>query len=173
MTSLDCTSTVYSRTRIRPVRHVRTHQTPLKGCRPARRAEMEQGLCLHKGGAGSIRFARQAALQVSLARSSSIQRHVCHPARRETCSDQRELAEVYRANTLDEQVNRAYDQYKQRESDILKNSFLQSLKCESSPLLHRRHLGFARPYPSLPSPRSRKRIEGAQIHLHLDCIPGS
>lgn len=36
-------------------------------------------------------------------------------------------------DTLDDQVNRAYQQYQSRESDLLKNSFLQSLKCRPSP----------------------------------------
>ena len=42
-----------------------------------------------------------------------------------------------RVDTLDEQVARAYQQYQSRESDLLKNSFLQSLKCESPHLVRR------------------------------------
>jgi hypothetical protein len=42
-------------------------------------------------------------------------------------------ADIIRVDTLDEQVTRAYSQYQSRESDLLKNSFLQSLKCEFSP----------------------------------------
>lgn len=37
--------------------------------------------------------------------------------------------EECRVDTLDDQVKRAYQQYQSRESDLLKNSFLQSLKC--------------------------------------------
>lgn len=33
-------------------------------------------------------------------------------------------------DNLDQQCERAYDQYKSRDTDILKNSFLQSLKCK-------------------------------------------
>lgn len=36
-----------------------------------------------------------------------------------------------RVDTLEEQVQRAWDQYHARETDLLKNSFLQSLKCKS------------------------------------------
>lgn len=50
-------------------------------------------------------------------------------------------AEAYRfssVNTLEQQLDRAYDQYKSRESDLRKNSFLQSLKGASihRPLEH-------------------------------------
>lgn len=37
-------------------------------------------------------------------------------------------------NTLDQQLDRAYDQYTSRESDLRKNSFLQSLKGERGAL---------------------------------------
>ena len=36
-------------------------------------------------------------------------------------------------DTLEQQLERAYAQYKERQSDIHKNSFLQSMKCKSSP----------------------------------------
>lgn len=40
---------------------------------------------------------------------------------------------LHSVNTLNQQVERAYDQYKSRESDLRKNSFLQSLKGRLSP----------------------------------------
>ncbi|ODN94753.1 malate dehydrogenase (oxaloacetate-decarboxylating) [Cryptococcus wingfieldii CBS 7118] len=49
----------------------------------------------------------------------------------------------YAADTLDEQVTRAYEQYQSRESDLLKNSFLQSMKAQNWTLFYallNRHL---------------------------------
>ncbi|WVQ84624.1 hypothetical protein IAT38_006779 [Cryptococcus sp. DSM 104549] len=42
----------------------------------------------------------------------------------------------YAVDTLEEQVERAYEQYKARESDVLKNSFLQSMKTQNWTLFY-------------------------------------
>lgn len=47
-------------------------------------------------------------------------------------------------------MERAYDQYKQRDSDILKNSFLQSLKGECSPLVSYRRVAVSLDFSLAP-----------------------
>ncbi|WVQ74266.1 hypothetical protein IAR50_003863 [Cryptococcus sp. DSM 104548] len=42
----------------------------------------------------------------------------------------------YATDTLDEQIERAYEQYQSRESDLLKNSFLQSMKSQNWTLFY-------------------------------------